>query len=400
MPADLSFRKKRMATIDGKPRGLPLYKQIAESLREEIRNSGAASQYKLPSDSELSVRFNTSRLTIIKSLRYLEAEGLLRRRAGSGTYVNAPSEVSHTFGLLIPDLGAGEIFEPICQGMARAGQSSQQALLWGNTSEAADTKAKRTQELCRYFINKKVAGVFFAPLEMDQQQQEVNREVVLQLRQADIPIVFLDRTIAPMWEKLEHDLVGIDNWKEGFRMADHLLRLGAQRVGFVVRPGSAPTTESRIAGLHEALRIRGIPMNPSWILRADPSDRAMVGKWCDAVHPDGIVCANDFTAAQAMRSLLDLGIGIPEQVRIVGFDDVKYASLLPVPLTTLRQPCQEIGAAAINVMLERLSQPNMAPRSIALACEVVVRQSCGGLVAGVLTDAESSAFTQVMEAVL
>ena len=81
-----------------------------------------------------------------------------------------------------------------------------------------------------------------------------------------------------------------------------------------------------------------------------------------------------------MQTFIAMGVGIPRDVRLVGFDDVKYASLLPVPLTTLRQPCQDIGTAAVKAMLERLEQPLMAPRTISLACEIVKRRSCGAAV--------------------
>ena len=158
---------------------------------------------------------------------------------------------SNTFGLLIPDLGEGEIFEPICQGMARAGKSSNQALLWGNSSEAE--KNTRAEELCNDFISKQVSGVFFAPLELSPGMEKVNTRIVSQLERANIPIVLLDRGTSPFPDPSGHDLVGIDNWREGFRMADYLLELGCRKLGFVVRPNSAPTIDARIAGLNQAL---------------------------------------------------------------------------------------------------------------------------------------------------
>ena len=94
-------------------------------------------------------------------------------------------------------------------------------------------------------------------------------------------------------------------------------------------------------------------------------------------RPDGIVCANDRTAAVLMHVLLRLGHSIPENVRLVGIDDLEYASLLPVPLTTLRQPAREIGMAAMSALLERLAQPHLPPREIFLHPTLVVRQSCG-----------------------
>jgi DNA-binding LacI/PurR family transcriptional regulator len=92
---------------------------------------------------------------------------------------------------------------------------------------------------------------------------------------------------------------------------------------------------------------------------------------------DGLVCANDRTAGQVMQVLLALGHRIPQDFRIVGIDDVEYASLLPVPLTTVRQPCREIGEAAMAAMLERVERPAMLPRDILVACRLVIRESCG-----------------------
>jgi hypothetical protein len=76
-------------------------------------------------------------------------------------------------------------------------------------------------------------------------------------------------------------------------------------------------------------------------------------------------------------TLGELGIGIPNGVRIVGIDDVRYAELLRVPLTTLRQPYQYIGAAALQAMLERIAHPDMPARDIVLECKLIVRESCG-----------------------
>jgi DNA-binding LacI/PurR family transcriptional regulator len=348
-------------------------------LRQEISRLDPVVSHKLPSDAELSGRFVTSRLTVIKSLRQLQSEGLVQRRAGSGTYsqpsAKRPGNLSHTFGLLIPDLGEGEIFEPICQGMASAGKSTHQALIWGNSSEA--DKGKRALELCEYFIGRKVSGVFFAPLELAPNMEEVNAKIIQALDRERIPTVLLDRNTVPFPLPPTHDLVGIDNWREGFRIAEHLLNLGSKRVGFVVMPGSAPTVEARIAGLAQALWQRGDRLSRKLVFRGDPSDVSSVQRWLNDAKPDGVLCANDFTAARLMHTLLDMGIDIPGDVRILGFDDVKYATLLPVPLTTLRQPCHEIGAAAVRLMLERLENPLMSPRTVCLPCEIVIRRSCG-----------------------
>jgi DNA-binding LacI/PurR family transcriptional regulator len=368
-----------MHELDTSSEALPKYRQIADAMRAKILSAGFSPGEKLPTDAELSTHFQSSRLTVIKALRQLEAEGLVSRKAGSGTYVGLQyHENPHSFGLLIPDLGNGEIFEPICQGMARAGSSSRQELIWGNTSnKSGNDKETQALELCNSFIARKVDGVFFAALEQSPHADELNQQIVKQLEDANIPIVLLDRSTRPFPEPAQHDLVGIDNWREGFRMAKYLLDLGCVRLGFVARPASAPTVDARIAGLSEALRQWGVQMPPESVLRLDPTDEDGVRRWLERVKPDGIFCGTDYTAGQLMHTLSDLGVRVPMEIRMVGFDDVKYASILPVPLTTVRQPCLEIGIAAMKAMLARLEDPTMVPRTISLDCQIIVRESCG-----------------------
>jgi DNA-binding LacI/PurR family transcriptional regulator len=78
-----------------------------------------------------------------------------------------------------------------------------------------------------------------------------------------------------------------------------------------------------------------------------------------------------------MHTLISLGQRIPSDIRVVGIDDVKYARLLPVPLTTQRQPCRDIGKVALSVMLDRIANPDLPPRDVLLGCELIVRKSCG-----------------------
>ncbi|MEJ7617652.1 MAG: LacI family DNA-binding transcriptional regulator [Pyrinomonadaceae bacterium] len=92
---------------------------------------------------------------------------------------------------------------------------------------------------------------------------------------------------------------------------------------------------------------------------------------------DAFVCANDRVAGNLMHTLLAERRRIPQDVRLVGIDDVNYAALLPVPLTTVRQPCRDIGETALRVMLERLDRPQMSARDVLLDCELVIRESCG-----------------------
>jgi DNA-binding LacI/PurR family transcriptional regulator len=122
-----------------------------------------------------------------------------------------------------------------------------------------------------------------------------------------------------------------------------------------------------------------VEFRPEFVVdESDPTDIAQVRRIMDELRPDGIVCSNDFTAAQLMQSLDALGIKVPANVKMGGFDDVKYARFLPVPLTTIHQPCQEIGASALRAMVERVHNPSLPARDILLDFELVVRQSTGG----------------------
>jgi GntR family transcriptional regulator of arabinose operon len=357
----------------------PKYQQVFEAIREAILSGRYEAGQKLPSEAHLLDEFGTSRITVIRALRELQQRGLVQRRAGSGTYVTdgAAAGASLLFGLLIPNLGETEIFGPICQGMAESSQRHKHALLWGDTTPSQEGKEVQTLELCRQYVAKKVAGVFFAPLERTPQNDRINQASVAVLDEAGIPIVLLDRGFLPYPSGSPYDLVAIDHRRAGFMATEHLLRLGCQRIAFVAYTHSASTVDARIAGYREALFVGGAAFEPALVWRLSGDGSSDLGCAVENLKPQAIVCANDRTAGQVMQTLIELGYRIPEEVRIVGIDDVQYASLLTVPLTTVHQPCREIGVTAVAAMLERIASPEMPRRDILLDCTLVVRESCG-----------------------
>lgn len=359
----------------------PKYRQIVESLRTSITTGQYRNGGRLPSEAELVRRFGVSRMTAVKAVQQLQQEGLLVRRAGSGTYAAELSRsLKPVFGLIIPDLGNTEIFEPICKGMTgspstAAGQGW--SLAWGHSSTQTANKEFEAEQLCRQYIDQHVSGVFFAPLEFGPRRDAVNRRILKALKAARIPVVLLDRAAIEFPGCSEHDIVGLDNRRAGWMMTEHLLRTGARRLGFFAREGSAETVDDRIAGFRGALYAHDLPLRKGQVVRADPADIHAVDEALKREKFDALLCANDHTAARLMRTLHSLNIKIPHDLRIAGFDDVRYAELLPVPLTTFHQPCLQIGAAAISAMLDRIANPTLPPRSILLNGHVVIRQSCG-----------------------
>jgi DNA-binding LacI/PurR family transcriptional regulator len=354
----------------------PKYQQVYSALKREIQSGRLKKGDRLPSEAELVRTFGASRITVGRAVRDLQAAGLVERRAGSGTYVKSPKAArALSFGLLIPDLGETEIFEPICQGMMASPLAREHALIWGSPS--GSSKDERAWELCRQYIDRRVSGVFFAPLELSSEKDDVNERIARALDEARIPVILLDRTVVPYPGRGHHDLVGIDNHRAGYVITEHVLQLGSQRVAFMAMPNAAATVDAREAGYREALYTWNKPIERSMIHRVDPSDPALVSALLEGQVPDAIVCANDRTAARLIPTLLRTGRRVPEDVRVVGIDDVEYAKHLPVPLTTLRQPTRQIGDAALAAMLERVARTHLPTRDILLNCELIVRDSCG-----------------------
>jgi len=358
-------------------RRTPRYRQVYGVLERRIRSGRWKRGDRLPSEAQLVRDFAASRITVGRAMRDLQVAGLVERHAGSGTFVRAdrgPAALS--FGLLIPDLGETEIFEPICRGMMASPLAKEHALLWGNAADASASKAENAWRLCRQFIDRRVAGVFFAPLEFGPARDDVNLRIVQALDEASIPVVLLDRPAAPFPRRGSHDLVGLDNRHAGFVVTEHLLGLGARRIAFAAVANAASTVDARESGYREALRSRGLEAEPSLVRRLDPDDTAEVQALLQG-RPEALVCANDRTAARILTTLRRLGVAVPEDLRLTGIDDADYAALLPAPLTTLRQPTRQIGAAALAAMLDRVAGADLPTRDILLHGELVVRRSCG-----------------------
>ena len=353
------------------------HEKIRQALADAISSGEYEPGQRLPSESELVKTFAASRPTVIRALRELQLTGIIERRAGSGSYVKLDAAArGYTFGLLIPELGRTEIFEPICHGMAETQHEGHHVLLWGSSLGNSDNIEQQAANACRQLVAQKVSGVFFAPLELTPQKDTINRTIAEIFSKAGIPVVLLDRDLVAYPDRSHYDLVGIDNRRAGYAITAHLLRCGCRRIVFIGRPGSAPTVDARIAGYREAILDSNSDVQPQ-IRRIEPDDKAQVKAILDEIRPDGFVCANDFTAAHLLRTLNDVGVTVPDQVRMAGIDDVKYASLLSVPLTTIHQPCADMGAVAIGAMLERLRNPKLPPRDILLSFHLVIRDSCG-----------------------
>lgn len=358
------------------------HSEISRHLLTEIAAGKYSASDRLPSEAQLVKQFKVSRPTIARAFRDLMADGIIERRAGSGTFVSQKGVRTETrqIGLLIPGLATTEIFQSICGEIASLARVHDYGLFWGGSPEPLqdrDDSLGHAEDLCQQFIRRKLSGVFFAPVEWHPGQKEANLHLAEMLRDAGIPVVLLDRDFSEFPQRSNFDLVGIDNMAGGYLLAEHLIKLGCRRIFFVAHPLSAQTVDARIAGWREALVRHRIEPGPDWVQTGNPTDIKFVRSLVAGRQADAFVCARDDTAAMLMRAMENIGMRVPQHFRVVGFDDVKYATLVSVPLTTIHQPCREIAMIAFRTMLERIAEPTLPPRTISLMPHLVVRESCG-----------------------
>lgn len=359
-------------------RSAPKHILIHDEIAAAIASGAYQPGQQLPTELELVRTFKASRPTVARAMQRLAAEGLVDRRAGSGTFVKraASAATSKLFGLIIPGLGEKELMQPICGQLARAAGDHHHTLLWGDATDAPGEEiGSRAIELAGRYVGMRVAGVFFAPVEFAPGKDAANRTVVEICDEHGVPVVLIDRDIMSYPQRSRYDVVGIDNRRAMCTLVTHLIEHGETRIDFVARPLSAPTVALRLAGYRDALRQAAIEPTSDAVHFGDPADHDFVKRMLGSRRDRAFVCANDLTAARLMHTLEDLGVDVPDDVRVSGFDDVTYAHLLRVPLTSVRQPAQGIGAAAMRAMLDRLAVPDLPARDILLPTSLVVRRS-------------------------
>lgn len=352
-----------------------IYADIVKQLSKGVWKEGD----QLPTERALAEQYGVSRPTISRVLNRLRDEGQLRRVVGSGSYLTKPEQPAKTphkkLGLFVPGLGKGEIFEPICTRIAELSHEYDFNLIWGSVpAEPSEDLADKLLQTARRFVELDLDGIFFQPIEREAGAENKNVQIVSLLDRESIPIVLLDGDYLAYPERSGHDIVGIDNTTAAYRLCEHFLKQGASRVDFLWQPNTAGTYLLRLMGYREALYKAGIKPDQAYEREGSPSDIDFVRDMIDK-GARNIICVNDETAALLMRSLEVLDLKVPEDIRIAGFDDVKYAHLARVPLTTMRQPCRELGELALNTLIERIETPSLPARSILIEARLCERES-------------------------
>ena len=334
---------------------------------------------KLPSEAELCRRFAAARETVRRALRELVRQDLVVKRNGVGTFVTRRgARLSGRLGLLIPDFAGAAYFVSLKTELERIARRVGYDIVFASI-EAAGVRDAATalRRKARELAVQRVEGVVFRPL-LDRRADTANREVVRIFRNAGIPVVLVDSDIAAPGDRSDCDLVAVNNVNAGRRIAAHLLQCGHGHIAYLMPSrGLGPNTNwrNRLFGVAGEIALCGLSSGVT-TLTCEPENLNALRKALDGANaPDAIVCGNDETAVRLLGSLRQLGRRVPEDVAVVGFDDIPMAATADPPLTTIRQPTGEIARTALRALFARIRYPNAEPREINISAKLVARAS-------------------------
>jgi LacI family transcriptional regulator len=185
--------------------------------------------------------------------------------------------------------------------------------------------------------------------------------------------------LSSRYEADDVSYVCIDNRASAHSAVTHLLRAGRTRVAHITGPRRMLDAEDRLAGYADALRDFGMPLDEQLVVEGDwsePSGYAAMRRLLGA-RPDAVFAGNDAMALAALRALKEEGLRVPDDVALVGFDDMPAAAVSEPSLTTVRQPVRRLGEVATTTLLELIADPRGLPRRTVLPTELVIRSSSG-----------------------
>lgn len=278
-----------------------------------------------------------------------------------GTVDPARKDTTRLIGLVIADIRE-DFYTEIVKAAETVACDNEFSII---LCDAEDDEQKELFYI-RMLLQQNVQGIILAPINRSSPPAI--------LKEADLPVVLIDRC----YEKQNYDFIGINNFNAGREATLHLRRHGAKRVGFIGYDDSVFTIQQRILGYLDAQEVLGETENAQ-ILRLKYHKDRSTSKIANMVRDnklDGLVCGTSHACYETISALKEHNIRIPEDVRIITFDENKWFDYLSFPLSVVRQPTAEIGTLAVEFIINKLRNPLREmhdPRKILLDFEIINR---------------------------
>jgi LacI family transcriptional regulator len=207
------------------------------------------------------------------------------------------------------------------------------------------------------------------------QTGQIGDQLIDRLVNSNIPLVIVGRP----FHGDGVSYIDVDNVDAAYNAVSHLLRLGYQRIGTITGPANNTTGIDRQEGYVRALADRDRVVDESLVAEGDFSEASgyYAMQRLLPAKPDAVFAASDMMAIGAIRAVREVGLGVPDDVAFVGFDDLPRAALTDPPLTTVRQQVQQFGISAVGILTDLIENGITPPRRVIMVTELVIRESCG-----------------------
>ncbi len=363
---------------------IPLHQQVLNQLRHLILSGVWKPGTRLPSETELQRHLGISRGTIRQALSRAEAEGLIERVPGKGTFVAVTVPAKETRGFIgyITSDFMSEFQRQLLQGAESTARERGYRILFCNSNGDVREEDRLLQQL----IADRVDGILIWP-----SLSETSHRVLFRLvQEGRLPVVFVDRTL----DSFPCDCVLSDNFGGGYTATKHLIDLGHSRIVFLSRPvlRLIPVAE-RYEGYRQAMLEAGLQPHPPFLVgmpdrelgpqealqayRQGTSDeiRHIEAVLKQPQRPTAIFAMNDLMALQVLRAAEHVGLSVPEDLSLVGFDDMDIITQLGIPLTTVAQDTFAMGQRAAELLIERIEGYQGPARREVIATRLQVRET-------------------------
>ena len=374
-----------------------LYLKVETLIRQSIERDRLKPGDRLPTETELCRHYRVSRSTLRHALRLLEAEGLITRTRGRGTFLRDPNESDahfaasraqvaltgptgstghRTLGLVFCATSDTDVLQMgILLGAENAAKSHGYSITFARSGEDEHAEAQAIAGMLRRDVN----GMIVMPV-----SDHVTTAGVRLLAERRLPFVLVDRYLT----EVDASYVVSDNCHGFYRLTEHLIILGYRTFRFVTTAQAHLMTTSvrdRYAAFSQSLRDYGIGGRIEPPITIDPADenslRQQLADWAAHRDPSGlplaILVVHDEIAITLMSVAAKLGLKPPDDFALVGFDDLPNVSQLPVPLTTVTQQRVEMGFKAAHLLIDKIEGRTVLNDKIVLPVTLMVRESCG-----------------------